>query len=247
MEMEEKDVNQDEKESKDPGAARFGNFINYYSFNPPENRLKSIPDNLLTLIDSDSPICILDIGCNAGDLTAALYESLSKNSGEQIRMLGVDLDDKLVDRAVTNFTIKDKLEFQPIDIMSETFKDDIGQYLQKYNKTKFDLVTVFSVTMWVHLNHGDLGLIEFIKRLCSISQNVLVEPQPWKCYQTAARRMRKLGKQEFEEMKNLKFRGPGVDQEIVNLFVKEGLNIVADFGESKWNRKLILFKHQTLD
>ena len=64
--MEEKDVNQDEKESKDPGAARFGNFINYYSFNPPENRLKSIPDNLLTLIDSDSPICILDIGCNAG-------------------------------------------------------------------------------------------------------------------------------------------------------------------------------------
>ena len=90
-------------------------------------------------------------------------------------------------------------------------------------------------------------MIEFIKRLCSISQNVLVEPQPWKCYQTAARRMRKLGKQEFEEMKNLKFRGPGVDQEIVNLFVKEGLNIVADFGESKWNRKLILFKHQTLD
>ena len=64
--MEENDVNQDEKETKDPGAARFGNFINYYSFNPPENRLKSIPDNLLTLIDSDSPICILDIGCNAG-------------------------------------------------------------------------------------------------------------------------------------------------------------------------------------
>ena len=64
--MDGKDVDQEGKESKDPGAARFGNFINYYSFNPPENRLKSIPDNLLTLIDSDSPICILDIGCNAG-------------------------------------------------------------------------------------------------------------------------------------------------------------------------------------
>ena len=64
-------------------------------------------------------------------------------------MLGVDLDDKLVDRAVTNFTIKDKLEFQPLDIMSDTFKEDIGQYLQKYKKSKFDLVTVFSVTMWV--------------------------------------------------------------------------------------------------
>ena len=26
-----------EEKSQDPGAARFGNFINYYSFNPPEN------------------------------------------------------------------------------------------------------------------------------------------------------------------------------------------------------------------
>ncbi len=25
-------------EDKKPGAARFGNFINYYEFNPPENR-----------------------------------------------------------------------------------------------------------------------------------------------------------------------------------------------------------------
>ena len=64
-------------------------------------------------------------------------------------MLGVDLDDKLVERAVTNFTIEDKLEFKPLDIMSDTFTEDIGHFLQKYNKTKFDLVTVFSVTMWV--------------------------------------------------------------------------------------------------
>ena len=83
------------------------------------------------------------------DLTAALYESLSENTKESIKMLGVDLDDKLVERAVTNFTIEDKLEFKPLDIMSDTFTEDIGQFLQKYNKTKFDLVTVFSVTMWV--------------------------------------------------------------------------------------------------
>ena len=82
-------------------------------------------------------------------MTAALYESLSENTKESIKMLGVDLDDKLVERAVTNFTIEDKLEFKPLDIMSDTFTEDIGQFLQKYNKTKFDLVTVFSVTMWV--------------------------------------------------------------------------------------------------
>ena len=53
--------------SKDPGAARHGNFINYYTFNPPENRLKHIPDTLLANLGvTDSPTCILDIGCNAG-------------------------------------------------------------------------------------------------------------------------------------------------------------------------------------
>ena len=40
--MERQEVNQDEEqegqvevETKNPGAARFGNFINYYQFNPP--------------------------------------------------------------------------------------------------------------------------------------------------------------------------------------------------------------------
>jgi hypothetical protein len=39
------------EESKDPGAARFGNFINYYQFNPPENRLKFLPANLSNMMD----------------------------------------------------------------------------------------------------------------------------------------------------------------------------------------------------
>ena len=47
----------------------------------------------------------------------------------------------------------------------------------------FDLVMCFSVTMWIHLNRGDEGLEEFVKFCCGASRNVLVEPQPWKCYQ----------------------------------------------------------------
>ena len=55
------------KGGEDPGAARFGNFINYYSFNPPENRMKTIPEDLLSRLDlRESPVTILDIGCNAG-------------------------------------------------------------------------------------------------------------------------------------------------------------------------------------
>ena len=56
-----------------PGKARLGNFINYYQFNPAENRLKHLRENEgLTEIaeeasSSSSPIhLILDIGCNSG-------------------------------------------------------------------------------------------------------------------------------------------------------------------------------------
>lgn len=54
-------------EITDPGAAPFGNFINYYTFNPPENRLTLIPATLLQDLgyDRDTTL-ILDVGCNSG-------------------------------------------------------------------------------------------------------------------------------------------------------------------------------------
>lgn len=56
-------------EAFDPGAAPFGNFINYYTFNPPENRLSLIPASLLQDLgfsrDQQSTL-ILDVGCNSG-------------------------------------------------------------------------------------------------------------------------------------------------------------------------------------
>ena len=42
---------------------------------------------------------------------------------------------------------------------------------------------VYSVTMWVHLNHGDTGLARFLSLLAARARWVLLEPQPWKCYQ----------------------------------------------------------------
>ena len=33
-------------ETKNPGGARFGNFINYYEFNPPQERLSHLPQVL---------------------------------------------------------------------------------------------------------------------------------------------------------------------------------------------------------
>ena len=43
---------------------------------------------------------------------------------------------------------------------------------------------------------------------------------------------------------NEEVRGPGVDQQIVEMFLSRGCQLLADFGESKWNRKLVLLKTQ---
>jgi len=238
----------DSQPTKDPGAARFGNFINYYSFNPPENRMKNLPENFLSLLKlNNSELTVLDIGCNAGDLTEALFQSFSSEVGN-LRILGIDLDDKLIERAVDNFSKvndKHKLGFMHLDIVAEDGLEKLNSYLSDIKRTKFDLVSIFSVTMWIHINHGDEGLVRFVKRVCEMATNVLLEPQPWKCYQTASRRARKLGKEDFAEMKKLKMRGQGVDQEIVDLFIKEGFKVTANFGESEWNRKLVLL-HRSL-
>merc|ERR550519_279359 len=112
------------------------------------------------------------------------------------------------------------------------------------NKTKFDLVVLFSVTMWIHLNHGDKGLEQFLVIVSRLGQHVLMEPQPWKCYQTAARRMRKLGQPEFEKMKTLAMRGDGVEKGIMKACQREGLHLVREFGQTKWDRKLLLLGRQ---
>ena len=57
--------------SDDPGASRYGSFINYYEFNPPKERLDLLfPKKLLDQIDissdCDKTLACLDVGCNSG-------------------------------------------------------------------------------------------------------------------------------------------------------------------------------------
>lgn len=67
------DINSDKLNTKseltvfEPGAARFGNFINYYSFNSVCKRLEVISPDLLSQLNlCDHPIVCLDVGCNSG-------------------------------------------------------------------------------------------------------------------------------------------------------------------------------------
>jgi len=179
------------------------------------------------------------------NLTSSLYNKLGGDGETEVKILGVDIDSLLIERAIDNNISKDDITFKTLDLMSDSAKvtEDLRTFLGGQNKVRFDLICVFSVTMWIHLNHGDEGLRTFINMLCRYCRFLLLEPQPWKCYQTAARRMRKLGQKEFEKMKDLEIRGPGVEEAIVKLCEEQGMIVEVEFGETKWNRKILLLKH----
>ena len=64
MERNEKiEINSEKGSTQEPGAARFGNFINYYQFNPAGNRIVHLED--FVALNKSPPHC-LDIGCNSG-------------------------------------------------------------------------------------------------------------------------------------------------------------------------------------
>jgi len=49
-------------------------------------------------------------------------------------------------------------------------------------RRRFDLTTIFSTTMWIHIHAGDGGLVEFLERACGMTDLLVVEPQPSKWY-----------------------------------------------------------------
>ncbi|XP_027011364.1 pre-miRNA 5'-monophosphate methyltransferase [Tachysurus fulvidraco] len=241
------------EEKKDPGAAPCGNFINYYTFNPPENRLSLIPNTLLEDVgyhpDRES-VLMLDVGCNSGDLSIALYKHVLQDQppgsdrSKRIHILGFDLDQNLILRAQNSNPFPQNIQFIPLDITSEDSHTKLASYLEKFGLSRFHLCCCFSVTMWVHLNHGDAALLAFLSRIASVCECLLLEAQPWKCYRSAARRLRKLGRSDFDHFKTLEIRGDMAAHAKEHLEKQCGMELVQSFGSTLWDRSLLLFKRR---
>lgn len=63
---QEKELIKKKDEEFEPGAAQFGNFINYYEFNPPRNRLALFEGKFCDFFPLNQPLVCLDVGCNTG-------------------------------------------------------------------------------------------------------------------------------------------------------------------------------------
>ena len=232
----------------DPGAVTFGNFINYYQFHPPEERLKVLPNHFWTLSGAERFMC-LDIGCNTGELTTKIYESIIESFQEKMTsedpkrtcfMLGLDIDPTLIERAQEMNKYKDNILFKSVDFMSECREQILQEFLLNCDVV-FDVIFCFSTTMWIHLNHGDGGLKKFLTDIAGKCKMLVIEPQPWKCYKSAVKRLKRC-QQTFPWFSKIKIR-ENVDKFVENFLTDVcQLKKVYESDETKWGRKVFYFQ-----
>ncbi|KAG8585220.1 hypothetical protein GDO81_004924 [Engystomops pustulosus] len=244
--------NSGDDQRQEPGAAQYGNFPNYYSFHPPETRLSLLPPGLLLQLlrrhgGVRETLLALDVGCNTGELSVALYNHLLQpglcpDALRNVHFLCCDIDRDLITRAQAANACPDSITFSTLDITDASSLGTLGSFLDRFGQSSFHIGFCMSITMWIHLNHGDEGLVEFLNLLKTLCDYLLVEPQPWKCYRSAARRLRKLGKQNFDHFHTLSIRGD-MAEEITKIMTKDGTaELIHQFGETDWDRSLLLFK-----
>lgn len=115
-------------------------------------------------------------------------------------LVGVDIDPSLIDLAMSSHgAAGSDRKFYAVDFLDAAAVEQLREKVSVNGDSHvFNLITVFSTTMWIHINHGDEGLRKFFEHVASFLLpspwgGLLVEPQPTKCYRTAVKRCRKLG------------------------------------------------------
>ena len=167
-----------------------------------------------------------------------------------IHFLAIDVDENLV-KTANEKLIEDEacsitrncVKFQTLDMMDKCKVDELfTKHLKSLNKDRFDIAFCFSVTMWIHLNHGDKGLEKFFQTCKKWCNYLMLEPQPWKCYRTASRRMRRSQQPEFEHLESIACKCENLLPYIIEQCEKVGFQNIHTFGETGWKRHIILFK-----
>jgi SAM-dependent methyltransferase len=254
------------EESGNPNAVghHYGNFHNYYNFHPVSERLQHLPAGMFKAIwESDGCgkiFAMLDVGCNEGDLTIQLALLASKELPDHVtvRSLGIDLDGELINRANNKIVQLGaslpkncNICFAACNIMetdnnsSSSKENAIRSHLHDIFVDSFSFISLFSITMWVHLQYGDEGLREFVKKSCDLTScSILIEPQPWKCYRSAARRLRKMHLPDFPyPFTTLSLTN--IDQEICDFATNQcGMAYNWSLGVESWGRSLVVYHRQ---
>lgn len=235
------------EEFVEPGAVRHGNFINYYEFNSAKERLDLLPEDseLWSLDEGDgSAVLVLDVGCNSGDFTQLFFEFLQKKTKRKVIMLGVDIDSMLIKRAIEKNAHRDNVSYKCVDVMQPNSNEVLRNHLSEFGAKRFEIISCMSVTMWIHLNNGDEGLKRFLKIVSGFCEQLVIEPQPWKCYRNAVRRMKRAGSADtFPLFKGLQLRNDVEDDIKAYLQNECEMRISNESDPTKWRRKICFYRN----
>jgi len=119
----------------------------------------------------------------------------------------------------------------------------LEDYLAQRGRKRFDIITCFSVTMWIHLNTGDEGLQFFLRRLAALCRVLVLEPQPWKCYRNAGQRLRRLKLPSPAHLGTIEMRH-NVVENIVEFLTLPDFQLFHSsrlLGKTAWGRPLHMF------
>ena len=166
--------------SIDQSAHLLGNYHKYYTFHSVQSRIdqlqnKSLFYELWKSLNEPKDFYIMDIGCNEGDLSVGLWNLVKSELPTHVRchVVGVDLDPELMNLANNKHTstpnegiVTEQKLFECVDFSKES---DVSLLRLKLSSQQlsvpiphFHLITIFSTTMWIHINHGDNGLKQFL-------------------------------------------------------------------------------------
>ncbi|NXI30282.1 BN3D2 methyltransferase, partial [Sterrhoptilus dennistouni] len=225
----------------EPGAAPYGNFPNYSRFHPPEGRAgKGQGDTESVFLPQELSVALYQhlLGLQDSDSSPE-----APGASRELKLLCCDIDPELIRRAQQSSPFPSSISFASLDIMDPVAREPfLSSFLQRFGRSSFDIGFCMSVTMWIHLNHGDRGLLELLALLASLCTFLLVEPQPWRCYRAAARRLRRLGRDDFEHFRSLRINGD-MAQSVTRILTQQcAMELVRSFGSTSWDRSLLLFK-----
>ncbi|BGP37116.1 hypothetical protein JCM10450v2_001024 [Rhodotorula kratochvilovae] len=179
----------------------YGNYRSYYTFRPGSTGAPAAtPDSLdgrLALLDPSlfRGKTLLDIGTNSGRIALDALRSLGAQA-----VVGVDIDPLLIEdawkaAAEQGIPKEDaRVEFLDGNVM-------LGGWFERFqaerggDKGRIDVVTLFSITKWLHLHHGDEGMLRLFRSLHAflpVGGVVIVEPQEFDNYKRAVKRNKDL-------------------------------------------------------
>ncbi|KAG3028533.1 hypothetical protein PC123_g5020 [Phytophthora cactorum] len=170
-----------------------------------------------------------------------------------LMVLGVDIDEVLVERAakkLVHLTEGDAVQFRHVDVMTSKFSKEIAPFLELAQRStaerKFNLITCFSVTMWIHLNNGDDGLWKFLETVSDMTQHLIIEPQAWKCYRNAQKRLVRMRVEVPQSFREIKVRTDVVEKIDTFLLAAGRFRYKAQLGKTNWSRNVVLYSRKTV-